>query len=503
MKRIFPVFIILLFVFSDRLAAQYSDTALLRPDVIRYAGKLYVFGYKYSDKELGFHVERLSPGLKKEKEFDLVFGKKNINDFYSFHIDTLHDYLNFVVQEADNDKTCRVVRLDKHLKQIADIEKAEIARVNTFTAYEKEFYYYKKDLYVVRPLSKDSAHKFVLQKYTLKDSSKVFEYVAGWQLNLAKQQYHRCKIIRVDDEFVYMFTNVLSGSKQGQWLQYIDTKTSEIVQSYRFNDENEGFTFLYGAHYFDPGTKQISIAGYKLPAKSVANDYSKIDFIIGKNKFAPVFVCTLDSAATLVEQKDNCVTVPPDIEREKEFKHYIFKINKFAYTNNQYIFLYEVIASANMTAFKTFGYAYSVLERDIETGALKPRPTVFNCTYRDSKNKMAKYMYNVHELDAKGNAEEILYRPAVSGVFKQFCWLPSYSGDKIFGVSAFTNKKETILYKYLFAENKWENVEITRGNPLALLAVFGFGVEEFVYFKNSAFDPEIKIIKGLEGNSIK
>ncbi len=500
MKRILPAFVILLFVFGNKLSAQYSDTALMRPDVIRYAGKLYVFGYSKIDKELQFQLDRFSPELKKERSTTVSLGKKECKNFYSIHVDTLHDYLNFVIQEADNDKTCRVVRFDKNLKPIADIEKAEIARVNTFTAYEKEFYYYKNELYVVRPLSKDSAHKFILQKYTVKDSSKVFEYAADWQLNFAKQSYHRCKIIRLDDEYVYMFTNVLSGSKKGQWIQYIDKETSEITFAIQLNKEGENFTYLYAAHYFDVDNKQLHLAGYKFPSKSVAEDYSKVDFPSGKVKPVPVFISTIDSAGELVSHNENCILPPTDVEREKEYKQYIFKINKFTFQNSNYYLLCDVIGSSNGTLYKTYGYAFCMMENDILSGTLKARPAVFNCTYRDSKIKEAKFIFNTHELDIKNNAEEILYKPAVSSAFKQFNWVP---GEKIQGVSAFSNQKESIIFKYRLEENKWKNTEAWRGSVAPFLKVFSFDTEQLLIFKNINYDPETKIIKGIEASPVK
>ncbi len=498
MKRLLLAFIILCCFLGNALVAQYSDTALLRPDVIRYAGKLYIFGYNKTDKELNFQLDRFSPELKKERSASIPLGKKECKNFYSIHVDTLHDYLNFVIQEADNDKTCRVVRFDKNLKPIADIEKAEIARVNTFTAYEKEFYYYKNELYVVRPLSKDSAHKFILQKYTLKDSSKVFEYNTGWQLNFAKQSYHRCKIIRVDGEYVYMFTNVLSGSKKGQWIQYIDKNSGEIKFSLQLNKEGENYTYLYAAHYFDEDNKQLHVTGYKLLNKAVAEDYSKIDYPSGKVKPVPVFICSIDSAGELISHTDNCILPPTDVEREKEFKQYIFKIEKFSFQNNKYYLLCDVIGSSNGTMYKTLGYAFCTLENDLITGALKPKPSVFNCTYRDSKIKEAKFIFNTHELDAKNNAEEILYKPAVSSVFKQFNWLPSYSGDKLQGVSVFSNNKEFMIFKYRLEEGKWKNSEMWRGNVSPLLKVFAFDIDQTIIIKNTSYDSETKIIKGIE-----
>lgn len=79
MKRLLLAFIILCCFSGNALVAQYSDTALLRPDVIRYAGKLYIiFGYNKTDKELNFQLDRFSPELKKERSASIPLGKKSV-----------------------------------------------------------------------------------------------------------------------------------------------------------------------------------------------------------------------------------------------------------------------------------------------------------------------------------------------------------------------------------------------------------------------------------------
>ncbi len=295
-----------------------------------------------------------------------------------------------------------------------------------------------------------------------------------------------------------MFTNVLSGSKKGQWIQYIDKNSGEIKFSLQLNKEGENYTYLYAAHYFDEDNKQLHVTGYKLLNKAVAEDYSKIDYPSGKVKPVPVFICSIDSAGELISHTDNCILPPTDVEREKEFKQYIFKIEKFSFQNNKYYLLCDVIGSSNGTMYKTLGYAFCTLENDLITGALKPKPSVFNCTYRDSKIKEAKFIFNTHELDAKNNAEEILYKPAVSSVFKQFNWLPSYSGDKLQGVSVFSNNKEFMIFKYRLEEGKWKNSEMWRGNVSPLLKVFAFDIDQTIIIKNTSYDSETKIIKGIE-----
>ena len=462
-----------------------------------------MFGYLEKDGELLFQLQRLSPELKTEKEITISLGKRKCTDYYSIHSDTLHNYLNFVLQESSNDKTCTVLRFDKNLKNIAEINDAEIARVNTITAYEKEFCYYKNELYVVRPLSRDSAHKFILQQYSIKDSSKVFEYVAGWQLNFAKQQYHRCKIIRVDDEYIYMFINVLSGTKKGQWIQYVNKASGEITFSVKLNKEDDGYTYLYAAHYYDTDNKQLHVTGYKFPNKSITEGYTKVDYPSGKIKPVPVFVCSVDSTGELVSLTENSVIPPPDIEREKEFRQYILKVNKFNYQSGRYNFLFDVIGSTNGSLYKTYGYAFCSLENDAESGTAKPKPGVFNCTYRDSKIKEAKFVFNTYEVDVKNNAEEILYKPAVSSPFKLFSWEPGYSDNKVNMVSVFSNKKETVVFNYRLAEGKWKNTEVNRAEVKEFTKVFSFDPEQILIFKNTTYDPETKIIKGFTASLIK
>ncbi|MCD6066878.1 MAG: hypothetical protein K0S33_1704 [Bacteroidetes bacterium] len=500
MNRTYFTLLLLTMLFRTWKAnAQYTAKDLCRPDAISLSGRIYTFGYIENGKSLSLKVQRLSAALASEKEISVELGNYSCSSLYNIQADTLHGYLNLMIQEVNNDKTCRILRFDRSLRTVADIPNADITRVNTFTAYDKEVSYYKNELYLVRPFSKDSVNHFFLQKYTLKDSSKVFEYTYGWQINFGKQEYHRCHIIRTDDHFVYLFANVIKGSKEGQWILFIDTKRGEIIHSERLNEENEGYVFLYGAHHYDPKTGSICVAGYKLKRNQVAADYTKIDFTVGKSKTAPVFICTFDSSGFVTERMDDCVAVPTDIEREKEFKQYLFKINKLQYANNQYNLLTEVIASPGTgNVFKTYGFNYTVLEHNPEN-VLKTKSNTFVCTYRDSKNKDAKSMFNIHELNIKKNVDEILYKPAVSGPFKNFSLNIQFSGDKIAGYSAYSTKKETAFFKYLFADNKWQMSEVARMPLPEVLKSFQPDVNGVLYFKNTSYDPETKISRGLEG----
>lgn len=503
MKRIYSTLTLLLFLFVCNTSnAQYNAKDLCKPDAICLSGRIYTFGYIEDGKNLVLKVQRLSAALVVEKEVSVELGTKTCGDLYGIQADTIHGYLNLMLQEVNNDKTCRILRYDKSLRQVADIPNADVTRVNTFTAYDKEVSYYKDELYLVRPFSKDSVNHFYLKKHVLKSKTTVFEYTSGWQVNFGNQMYHRCHIIRTDSAFVYLYVDVIKGSKQGQWILFIDTKYGEIIHAECLNKDNEGYVFLYGGHFYDTKTGSLCVAGYKLKKSQVALDYTKVDLALGAAKTAPVFICTFDSSGFVKERMDNFVSVPPDVAREKEFKQYLFKINKLQYGNNQYSILTELVGSPGTgNVFKTYGFNYTVLEHN-EKEELKVKYNSFVCTLRDSKNKSAKNMFNIHELDTKKNADELFFKPAVQGPYKGFMWTISFAGDKIAGYSAYSTKTETTFGKILF-DGKWQISEVSKTPLPDLLRTFQPGLDNVMWFKNTSYDPETKIRRGLEGTVFK
>lgn len=502
MRSYFKLLTVIFLLATTKNQAQVISSGLCHPDVISFSGAYYAIGYEEKDKGLFAVIRIVSEQAATLKEKSISLGKKTCASVYSMQADTLHGYLNLLIQDVDNDKTARVIRLDKQLNLVADLPDAEITRVNTFTAYDKEFLYEGNNLYVVRPFSKDSINHFFLQKYTLKDSSKIFEYNTGWQISFGKQQYHRCHIMRADSQYVYLFVNVIRGGRQGQWVMFIDARKGEILHAERLNDENEDYTFLYGANAYNSQTREFCVAGYRIKKSNVNSDYSSIHFSLTGLKAAPVFVCTFDSSGFILEKAKDFVTIPPDISREKEFKEYVYKIHKIAYFNNRYNFLFEMLGgNPNNKAFKTYGFQYTVLEHN-EEKILKPSANNFICTYRDSKIKDAKNIFNLHELDTKQNADAFLYSSAVSGPFKAFDWMLSFAGDQISGYSVYSGKSSTTLYSYQLKENKWQAAEMDKLNNPAFLKSFITHNGKLLCFINTDYNPETRISKGLEAKQL-
>lgn len=501
LRLLFIVCLLLNIFFVPTAAAQeFKNADVCKTEVIHFKQHFYLISYKEEGNSLYLFVEQLAENLSKTKEYQLSLGNAKCAGFYSPQVDTLHDYINISVQQLDNAKTTRVVRLNTKLALVADLPNSVITRVNTFTAFETEYLYAKKNLYVVRPLSKDSAHKYILQQYTLKDETKLFEYNAGWQLNFAKQSYHRCHIIAANETFVYIFATVLDGTKKGQWLLFIDPIKGEILHSERLNDENEGFTFLYGNHAYNSETKDLAVVGYKLNAKQVSTDYSKLDLTIGKTKLFPVFICTFDSSGFVKERTDNFIPVPVDVEREKDFKQYLCKIIKMEYKNNQYTFVSEILgAAAAAKEFKTYGYTFSMLEHN-EEGILKPKFAQFNCTYRDSKNKEAKNIFNQHAYSGKQDVDELFYKNAIVSVSSGFAWNLPFGAEKVVGYSTITTKsKKTLIYKYTFENMKWTSAELMNTEPLPAFKLFNVNIGKANLFNAENMDEVLKFNLGVVG----
>lgn len=500
-KLFFIVCLVLNILFSKKLNAQdYKNPDVCKTEVIHFKHHFYLISYKEESSSLSLLVEQLNENLSKTKEYTLSLGNAKCAGFYAPQVDTIHNYINISLQQLDNDKTIRVVRLNSKLDLVVDLPNSDITRVNTFTAFETEYLYSGKNLYVVRPLSKDSAHKYILQQYTLKDETKLFEYNAGWQLNFAKQSYHRCYIIAANETFVYVFANVMDGTKKGQWLLFIDPIKGEILHSERLNDENEGFTFLYGNHAYNAETKDLAVVGYKLNAKQVSADYSKVDLTIGKTKLFPVFVCTFDSSGFVKERTDNFIPVPVDVEREKDFKQYLCKIIKMEYKNNQYTFVSEIMgAAAAAKEFKTYGYTFSMLEHN-EEGILKPKFAQFNCTYRDSKNKEAKNIFSQHAYLGKQDADELFYKKAIVSVSSGFAWNLPFGAEKVVGYSTITTKsKKTLVYKYTYENLKWTNAEFLNTEPLPAFKLFNVSIDKANLFNAEKMDEGLKFNLGVVG----
>ena len=170
------------------------------------------------------------------------------------------------------------------------------------------------------------------------------------------------------------------------------------------------------------------------------------------------------------------------------------------YKSNQYTFFSEILgAAAAAKEFKTYGYTFSMLEHN-EEGILKPKFAQFNYTYRDSKNKEAKNIFNQHAYSGKQDVDELFYKNAIVSVSSGFAWNLPFGAEKVVGYSTITTKsKKTLIYKYTFENMKWTSAELMNTEPLPAFKLFNVNIDKANLFNAEKMDEVLKFNLGVVG----
>lgn len=477
--------------------AQEVKEDLLNAAMMRFAGSAYVYGYESKGKELFFKVIRFSEELQRMKDTSIALGTADAGKFHPVSADTLHAYLNFVVQRIDNEKSAQLFRFNKSLKKIAQVDDAEVSRINSFAAFDEEKYFTRRDLYLIRPASRDSSHKLYLQKFHVTDPGKLVEYQFDWQFNFDKNTYKRCHVIAVNDDYVYVYADILAGPKKGQWVLLIDVRNGEVIHAERLNDGMEDFYFLYSNYYYNSKTGDLTVCGAKLPKAGNDLETGKFDLGAGKAKNVNTFICTFDSAGFIKERKDNFIPFP-DLTKEKELKNFIFRTEKVLYYNNEYSLLTEIVAEANPKLYRTYGFIFTHLVHD-ENGALKVSASVPHITYRDPKLPNAKQLTNNYELVKPKDTDWLFYKPALAPAFTGWTWDIQFTGKTVKGISELEIKKanKSSFCQYIFLDKKWESKELFSAAASSGPVLKPINTKKYLVFSTAEPDAVTKLTRSF------
>ncbi|MFL5752958.1 MAG: hypothetical protein ACJ76F_06090 [Bacteroidia bacterium] len=488
----------LLFLVGSTAFAQEVKEDLVNAAMTRFSGNVYVYGYKSEGKDLYFKVSRFSEELQRIKDTSILLGAAEPKDFHPIGLDTMHAFLSFNFQRVDNDKFLKVIRLNKNLKKIAVIPEAEVTRVNTFAAFDDEKLFVNNDLYIIRTSSKDSSYKLYLHKFHLTDPTKIYEYKMEWQFNFERNRYKRCHVIMVNERYVYVYANVLSGPKTGQWILLIDVENGEMIHAEMLNEGMNDFYFLYSGYYYNAATGDLVICGAKVPKAGNELETGKFDLAVSKLKTVNTFICRLDSNGFVKERKDNFIPVPPELAKDKELKNYLFRTRKILYYNNEYSLLTEIVAEANPKLYKTYGFIFTHLSHD-EAGVLKLSATSCNLTYRDPKILSAKQISDNYELVKSKDTDWLFYKPALARSYLDWPWDIQFSGKTVKGLSELEVRKanKLTIYQYLMNNTKWENKELISGTASSGLKVIPLSTKKYLRFSTDEPDAVTKLSRSF------
>lgn len=369
--------------------------------------------------------------------FDL--GKNTPEDFLNLSSDTLHDFLNIYLQKKEK-KLVRIFRFNKDFKQTATVSDVEITRLNSYSVFENETYYFKNQVYSIRTISDSTGKQFYLNKYQLKSDSVNFEYLQSWQFPFERRNINNAHIIFANKSFVLLYVYVNQGQKQGQWLLKINAETGLLIKGTKIGEKGEKNFYAYGNSAYDSTLKSTYIIGQKYLETEISQIENKHN-LAGKPNLT-IFLAQIDSFGDVILKKEFKI---PIIEAKgivnKVPVYYLLRIDKFSKTKEgNFNVSIDVFKGSNKQLCLT--YANSILLKiNDEAGELSMEKNMVN-----TNPLLEKYYLNNDALNMNGklcvdsliNFEKLYYKSISFPVkikFKtdesgNFLWLLSKSESK-------------------------------------------------------------------------
>ncbi len=346
-------FIIILFVLnSAKSYGQSISKPLINPNSIYYKQHLYVFGYQQKPKQLQFKCYRFSNNLQLKDSNEVDLGNYTPEQFLELTTDTLHNFLNFYFQLANQKNVVSLFRLNDTLGKICYTENYDANHINSLIAFDDEKFISNNDLYLVRTNIGTNGKQFYISKYQLKSITEPFEYDFKWQFALDRQFIHRTSVIYSDTNFVLIYVNVSDGLKKGQWILKLSSKTGELIRGTKLNTKGDTRHFLMSNYRYDLKQKTIDIIGSIYQNETI--DFKKgISDFKNSAKTHQLFLIQIDSLGDVIARTEKSLPLPLQSNKLNPSSNYHLKIREFTKTKdnnyNLWADLYESNSPLNLT----------------------------------------------------------------------------------------------------------------------------------------------------------
>lgn len=404
--------------------AQSVNKSLIRANSVFFKKHIYVYGFDKINSELTLKVFKFDIKLISCDSTAIVIGKENAENYLDITADTLHGYLNFYLQKSNNKNLASLIRYNDSLRLITKVENFESNKINSLTTFENEIYTYKNSTYTVRTSEDSLGKQFYLSKYEVISDQKPFEYKYAWQYPLEKRNINTTHVFYADDAFLFMYVNIISGEKKGQWVIKLNSKTGQLIKGIKLNDKNEERTFVYNTFLYDTKSKMMLVAGNIYTLEQLDLEENKFTFK-NLNKQNTFFFTIIDSLCETVSRNEKTVPFIMAINKpaSKEVFQYHVKLKELKKTgeneysgyatiyknyNTNLLFLYETGYFFNFTLNEMDVEFYSD-KIHINTSLLK------NFITTDSKDINGKI-----ELASIMEFDKFLYKSPISDVEKSY-----------------------------------------------------------------------------------
>lgn len=477
--RLILFFTLLLFI---KPQAQELSGKLQRAQCLVFRNNIYVSGYEESAGDAELKIAVYNDRLESVKILTKPLGKGKPADYYPPAFDTTHGQLSLVIQKANNEKTALVLRFNEFLKPLSSADDAEIARINSFAAFDNEKLYFKNQLYVARE-AKDSAGRFYFFRYDLRDSSVLFNYDLKWQFNFDQHSYHRIHPLAVTDERVYVYVICLDGDRKGQWLLEFEPGEGSLLKAVKLNKNDHEICFVSRATVFGVA-EDVALAGVRYPAPNADLKNGRFSMNYQKAKSLNTFFCHIDSAGDIKTRLENFIHVPNELLKEKELKEFLFRCNALEKSEDGFNLNYECLYKDGDGIYRTFGFLISRIVQ-LPEGNYRQENNSFLPAYRnEKKNPLSKLTANQYDNDNPATADRLFYKGAFVRNFPEAGIGMNMSKKMAWIVSHYPNKKtgSLELFKNTMKGYAWETAPLKTITEYGRYSVFHLALNRFLVF---------------------
>lgn len=419
MRLVFWIFLLPAIALSQSISLP-----LIKANSFYFRNNVFVYGFQKNKSETEFKIYKVNKELNKIDSLIILLDKEKPEDFLEISADTLHDYLNFYLQKINSKNLATLIRLNDSLKLMIKFNNIESNKINSLTAFENEKYTYNNTTYTIRNSEDSTGKQFFLSRYDIISQQKPFEYKLIWQYPLEKKNINLAHVFYGNNESLYLYINIISGEKKGQWILKMDANSGKIHKGIKLNGKTDSRTYIYSNYFYDSKTKEILITGNIYNEQQV--DFEEKQFAFTNlNKQNTFFFVTIDSLCEKINRNEK--TVPFAFNNikipSKELIFYHVRIKTIQKNSagdfTAYCSLYKSVSGDILFLYETGYYINLTLnESDVEFYAdkinysLNSLPGIVNSDKKDLSGKIE--LVNLMEFD------KLLFFHPVSDIERAF-----------------------------------------------------------------------------------
>lgn len=310
------------------MKSQTVKRQLLNAQILQFRHSLYVYGYQQNNTSLKFKCYSYSQKLQALDSTEYNLGKHTPSDYLEISVDTLHDFLNFYFQLANQKNMVSLFRTDNSLKTIATTDNYDANHINSLSVFDDEKFAYKQDLYVIRTATDSADKQFYLSKYHVKSINKPFEYEFKWQFAFERKHIYRAFVLAADSNQVIVYAHVFDGLKKGQWILRINANTGEIIRGTKLSVKGDQRHFLLSNFIIDKKTKNIDVIGSIYESNTI--DFkNKTSNFTTQAKNHKLFLVTIDSLGDVTQRVEKIFPLPIQTKMQTGLQSFHLKIREF------------------------------------------------------------------------------------------------------------------------------------------------------------------------------